>query len=178
MLALDADKAQVDSLTSNIGHVLWSGIASPERAQHTVERLIAPELSSGWGIRTLSGYDAGFNPLAYHRGAVWPHDTALVAEGMRRYGFRDEASHLAIALLEAAEAFDGQLPELFAGFARAETGFPVEYDGASRPQSFAAGAPLMALRTLLGLDARAGRVTRDPHTGASNPWASARSSPR
>jgi len=156
VLALDGEKRQVDALTSNIGHVLFGGIASPERARATVRKLLSPELSSGWGIRTMSSADAGYNPLEYHNGTVWPHDTALVAEGMRRYGFRDEASGLATRLLEAAEVFGGRLPELFAGFDRADTGFPVEYDGASRPQSFAAGAPLMALRTLLGLDAEDG----------------------
>ncbi|MDQ3381910.1 MAG: hypothetical protein M3546_16615 [Actinomycetota bacterium] len=162
VLALDGEKRQVDALTSNIGHVLWSGIASAERAKATVEKLLSPELSSGWGIRTMSSADAGYNPLEYHNGTVWPHDTVLVAEGMRRYGFREEASRVALALLEAAEAFDGRLPELFGGFDRADPGAPVEYDGASRPQSFAAGAPLMALRTLLGLDAEDGGVRVDP----------------
>ncbi len=162
VLALDGEKRQVDALTSNIGHVLWSGIASAERAKATVEKLMSPELASGWGIRTMSSGDAGYNPFEYHNGTVWPHDTALVAEGMRRYGFRDEASRVAVALLESAEAFDGRLPELFAGFDRADKGFPVEYDGASRPQSFAAGAPLMALRTLLGLDVRDGVLSVEP----------------
>jgi glycogen debranching enzyme len=161
-LALDGDKAQVDALTSNIGHLLWSGLASSDRACATVEKLMSAELFSGWGVRTMSSADAGYNPLAYHDGSVWPHDTALVAEGMRRYGYREEASCVAVALLEAAEAFGGRLPELFAGFERSATGFPVEYDGASRPQSFAAGAPLLALRTLLGLDVRDGEVVSDP----------------
>jgi hypothetical protein len=87
----------------------------------------------------------------------------LVAEGMRRYGYRDEASQLAVTLLEAAAAFDGRLPELFAGFGRSETGFPVEYEGASRPQAFATGAPMLALRTLLGLDIRDGELVSKPH---------------
>ena len=169
VLALDGEKRQVDSLTSNIGHVLWSGIASPKHARATVEKLMSPELASGWGIRTMSSGDTGYNPLEYHNGTVWPHDTALVAEGMRRYGFREEASRVAVALLEAAEAFDGRLPELFAGFERADRGAPVEYDGASRPQSFAAGAPLLAMRTLLGLNACDGDVTSDPHIPDSVP---------
>jgi glycogen debranching enzyme len=162
-LALDGKKRQVDALTSNIGHLLWSGILSPDRAAATVARLTSRELSSGWGIRTLSTGDAGYNPLEYHNGTVWPHDTALIAEGMRRYGYRDEASELAVALLEAAEAFQGRLPELFAGFERSATGFPVEYADASRPQAFAAGAPLLALRTLLGLDVRGGRIVSESH---------------
>ena len=144
-LALDAEKRQVDSLTSNVGHVLWSGILSPERAAATVARLTSREVFSGWGIRTMATSEAGFNPLEYHNGAVWPHDTALIAEGMRRYGYREEASRLAVALLEAAGAFQGRLPELFAGFERSETAFPVRYAGASSPQAFAAGAPLLAL---------------------------------
>jgi glycogen debranching enzyme len=162
-LALDGQKRQVDSLTSNIGHLLWSGIVTDESAAATVARLTSRELFSGWGVRTMATQDAGYNPLEYHNGTVWPHDTALVAEGMRRYGYRDEASQLAVALLEAAAAFDGRLPELFAGFARSETGFPVEYEGASRPQAFAAGAPMLALRTLLGLDIRDGELVSEPH---------------
>ena len=152
VLALDGSKRRVDALTSNVGHLLWSGIASQERAAATVERLLTDELFSGWGLRTMSAADAGFNALEYHLGTVWPLDTAIAAEGMRRYGFDAEAAELAVALLEAAEAFDGRLPELFAGFDRERTTFPVEYEGASRPQSFSAGAPLMAIRTLLGLD--------------------------
>ncbi|MDQ3672169.1 MAG: amylo-alpha-1,6-glucosidase, partial [Actinomycetota bacterium] len=162
VLALDDEKRQVDALTSNVGHVLWSGIASPERAQATVEKLLSPDLWSGWGVRTMSASDAGYNPLGYHNGTVWPHDNALVAEGMRRYGFCEDASRVAVALLEAAEAFDGRLPELFGGFDRADRGAPVEYDGASRPQSFAAGAPLLALRTLLGIDAEDGALRARP----------------
>jgi glycogen debranching enzyme len=161
-VALDRDKAQVDSLTSNIGHALWSGLATSDRAEVTAARLRSPELATGFGIRTLSKADRGYNPLSYHTGSVWPHDTALVAEGLRRYGYREQASRLVHDLLEAAEAFAGRLPELFAGFDRSLTGFPVEYDGASRPQSFAAGAPLLAIRTLLGLDVRGGHVVSDP----------------
>jgi glycogen debranching enzyme len=161
-LALDGREAQVGALTSNIGHLLWSGIVAEQRAPATVERLRSDELFTGWGIRTMSSSDAGYNALEYHNGTVWPFDTALAAEGMRRYGFADEAGELAVALLEAAERFDGRLPELFAGFPRAETGFPVEYAGASRPQSFSAGAPLMALRTLLGPDPEDGSLCVDP----------------
>jgi glycogen debranching enzyme len=162
-LALDGNKRQVDSLTSNIGHLLWSGILSPERAAATVTRLTSRELFSGWGIRTMAAGEAGYNPLEYHNGTVWPHDTALIAEGIRRYGYREEASQLAVALLEAAAAFEGRLPELFAGFERSETGFPVRYADASCPQAFAAGASLLALRTLLGLDVRDGEVASTPH---------------
>jgi glycogen debranching enzyme len=159
VLALDARKEQVDSLTSNVGHLLWSGIVSDHRAEVTVRRLMAPDMFSGWGIRTMSADDAGYNPIEYHDGTVWPHDTGIVAEGMRRYGYRAEATELAWALFEAAGAFDYRLPEVFAGFPRDVTGMPVEYPTASRPQAWSAAAPLMLLRTILGMDARAGRLT-------------------
>jgi glycogen debranching enzyme len=151
-LGLDADKHRVDSLTSNIGHLLWSGIVPPERAEVIAKRLACPELASGWGIRTMSTADAGYNPIEYHNGTVWPHDTAIVAEGLRRYGFRDQASDLVTALFDAAGSFGYQLPEVFAGYDRNDTTFPVEYPTASCPQAWAAAAPLLGLRTLLGLD--------------------------
>jgi glycogen debranching enzyme len=124
---------------------------------------MSPEMFTGWGIRTMSADDAGYNPIEYHNGTVWPHDTALVAEGMRRYGHREAASHLALMLIQAADAFEYRLPEVFAGFSRDETGAPVEYPTASRPQAWAAGAPLLALRTALGLDIVDGRLRIDPH---------------
>jgi glycogen debranching enzyme len=111
----------------------------------------------------MSSNDAGYNPIEYHDGTVWPHDTGLVAEGMRRYGYREEASHLALMLIQAAETFEYRLPEVFAGFAREETGEPVEYPTASRPQAWAAGAPLLALRTALGMDVVDGALRIDPH---------------
>jgi glycogen debranching enzyme len=159
VLALDAQKQQVDSLTSNVGHLLWSGIVSERRAELTIRRLMAPDMFSGWGIRTMSADDAGYNPIEYHDGTVWPHDTAIAAEGMRRYGFRAEAADLAWALFEAAGAFHHRLPEVFAGFPRDGTGMPVQYPTASSPQAWSAAAPMMLLRTILGLDARAGHLT-------------------
>jgi glycogen debranching enzyme len=162
VLALDREKEQVDSLTSNVGHLLWTGIVDQKRARATVRRLMHEDMFSGWGIRSMSAADAGYNPLEYHDGTVWPHDTAIVAEGMRRYGFCDEAAELCQALLDAAEAFTHQLPEVFAGFPRDETGVPVEFPGALKPQSWAAGAPLLALRTLLGLDVADGRLRARP----------------
>ena len=101
----------------------------------------------------MSSNDAGYNPIEYHNGTVWPHDTGLIAEGFRRYGFREQASVLALALIDASSSFAYRLPEVFAGFSREESGFPVEYPTASRPQAWAAGAILLAIRTLLGLDA-------------------------
>jgi glycogen debranching enzyme len=118
---------------------------------------------SGWGLRSMSTRDTAYNPLEYHNGTVWPHDTAIAAAGMRRYGFRDEAGKLCKALLDAAAAFGNQLPEVFAGFARDPSGVPVKYPNALKPQSWAAAAPLLALRTLLGLDVVGGRVHSRPH---------------
>jgi glycogen debranching enzyme len=162
-LALDRDKQQVDALTSNAGHLLWSGIVDERRAARVARRLLRPDLFSGWGIRCLSEESTAYNPLEYHNGTVWPHDTAIVAEGLRRYGFREEAGRLCEALLRAAEAFGDQLPEVFAGFPRDETNATVEYPNALKPQAWAAGAPLLALRTLLGLDVVNGRVRSSPH---------------
>ncbi|MEX2203369.1 MAG: hypothetical protein WD965_04715, partial [Actinomycetota bacterium] len=110
------------------------------------------------GIRTMSSADAGYSPIEYHNGTVWPHDTAIVAEGMRRYGFASEAGVLALALIEAAEVFEHRLPEVFAGFPRERTQMPVEYPTASRPQAWSAAAPLLVLRTVLGLDVDDGRL--------------------
>jgi glycogen debranching enzyme len=163
VLALDGDKQQVDSTTSDLGHLLWSGIVEDARAESTVRRLMRDDMFSGWGIRSMSTEDEGFNPLAYHCGTVWPHDTALVAEGMRRYGFRDEAAQVCKALLDAAAAFSHQLPEVFAGFPRDETGVPVEYPDALKPQSWAAAAPLLAVRAMLGLDPADDRLRWNAH---------------
>jgi glycogen debranching enzyme len=162
-LALDGSKRPVDSVTSNAGQLLWSGIVPPRRARTLVRRLLAPDLFTGWGVRSMSAEDGGYNPLVYHCGTVWPHDTAIVAEGMRRYGFRAEASRLAAALLEAAAAFSHQLPEVFGGFERDGAEAPAEYPGALKPQAWAAAAPLLALRTLLGLDVEGSRLRSDPH---------------
>jgi glycogen debranching enzyme len=163
LLALDREKRRVDAVASNMGHLLWSGIVDERRAPQVVRRLMRDDLGSGWGIRSLSTEMEGFDPLGYHIGCVWPHDTAIVAEGMRRYGFRDEASRLAQSLLEAAAAFENRLPEVFSGFVRDETGVPVPYPDALVPQAWSAGAPLLAIRTILGLDASGGRVRSSPH---------------
>ena len=125
--------------------------------------LLRDDLLSGWGIRSMSERDGGYNPLSYHCGSVWPHDTAICAEGMRRYGFVDEAARVADALLDAAEVFNNQLPEVFAGFRRDLARIPVEYPGALKPQSWAAGAPLLLIRTVLGLDAANGKLRSRPH---------------
>ncbi|MDQ3784733.1 MAG: amylo-alpha-1,6-glucosidase [Actinomycetota bacterium] len=157
-LALDGNKGQVDSLTSNAGHLLWSGIVEPERAAKVSTRLMSPEMFNGWGLRTLAAGEVAYNPIGYHTGSIWPHDTGLAAEGMRRYGQRDSAARLLEALLSAAGYFEHRLPEVFAGFSRSDTLMPVEYPSASRPQAWAAGAPLLALRTMLNMDVADGQL--------------------
>ncbi len=151
VLALDKDKKQVDSLCSNIGHLLWSGIVPPGRVDAVVDRLMGPDLWSGWGVRTMSSADAGFNPLSYHNGTVWPHDNSLIAWGLARYSRWPEAHRIIRRMLNAAGHFDYQLPEVFAGLPRADTPFPIAYPTAARPQAWAAGAPVLLLQVLLGL---------------------------
>jgi glycogen debranching enzyme len=151
-VALDGAKRPVDALTSNAGHCLWAGIASPERAAGVAERLLAPGMLSGWGVRTLDTAMGAFNPLSYHNGSVWPHDSALVAAGLLRYGFADGARRIAEDLLDAAEALGGRLPELYGGFDRAEHPVPVPYPTSCSPQAWASAAPVTAVRVLLGLD--------------------------
>jgi glycogen debranching enzyme len=150
-LALDGDKRPVDSLTSNIGHLLWSGILDQSEAAAVADRLLGEELFSGWGVRTLGRAEAGYNPLGYHTGTVWPHDNSLIAAGLARYGHHDEAAQIAAAILGAAPFFENRLPEVFAGFPREMTSVPVAFPTASRPQAWAAGTPLLLLTTLLRL---------------------------
>ncbi|MDX6628991.1 MAG: hypothetical protein QOH00_1237 [Gaiellales bacterium] len=161
-LALDGDKKPVDALTSNIGHLLWSGIVDDDRAAEVVARLLEPRLFSGWGVRTMAEGDGGYNPIGYHQGTVWPHDNSLIAVGLRRYGYDKEAAAIAFAILEAAQYFLGRLPETFAGYARTQTEYPVEYPTACSPQAWATGAPLLLLRVLLGLEPNNGEVAQDP----------------
>ena len=151
--ALDGDKRPVLSVASNVGHCLWSGIVAPDRAARVVARLMAPDMWSGWGIRTLSASHAAFNPYNYQTGAVWPHDNAIIALGFRRYGFGHEAAALARDISEAASHFlNNQLPELFGGLQRDTNNFPVQYLGANVPQAWAAATPFMLLQPMLGLD--------------------------
>lgn len=162
VFALDGDKRPVRSIVSNVGHCLWAGIVRPDRARRVVERLLAPDMFSGWGIRTLSAKHPAFNPLSYHNGSVWPHDNAVCAMGFARYGFHAEAAKIAHAILEAGNCFAGaQMPELFAGYARGPEDFPVQYPGANVPQAWAAGSVFLFLQALLGFspDAAAGTVT-------------------
>ena len=150
-LALDGDKRQVDSLTSNIGHLLWSGILDDSEAAATAELLLDPQLYSGWGVRTLATGEGGYNPLGYHTGTIWPHDNSLIVAGLARYGHHEAARTIASAILTAAPHFEHRLPEVFAGFPDSLTTVPVVFPTASRPQAWAAGAPLLLLTTLLDL---------------------------
>jgi glycogen debranching enzyme len=161
-LALDGEKRRVDSLTSNIGHLLWSGIVDEEKADQCVRHLMGEELFSGWGIRTMGTREGSYNPIGYHVGTVWPHDTSIVAWGLRRYGYREAAARLALAMFEAAALFRYRLPEAFGGFPRSATRFPVEYPTACSPQAWASGAPLLFIRTLLGLDSDGRHLIVDP----------------
>jgi glycogen debranching enzyme len=148
-LALDADKRQVDSLASNMGHCLWTGIVDVDKAASVAAHLLGPDLFSGFGVRTLASSMGAFNPMSYHNGSVWPHDNALIAAGLMRYGFVEHAQRIALALLDAAREFGGRLPELFCGFARSEFSAPVPYPTSCDPQAWSAASPLYFLRTLL-----------------------------
>jgi glycogen debranching enzyme len=165
-LALDGGKRRVDSLTSNIGHLLWSGIVDEERAAPLVAHLMGPRLHSGWGVRTMADGEGGYNPVEYHNGTVWPHDNSLIAAGLRRYGFAAEAARIAASLVRAAPYFSYRLPEVFAGFTDAQTHAPVIYPTASAPQAWAAAAPLLALTTMLGLAPTPDGLRSDPHVPA------------
>ncbi len=153
----------MDSLTSNIGHLLWSGIVEKKKAPAVVKHLIGPRLFSGWGVRTMAEGDVGYNPIGYHVGTVWPHDNSLIAWGLRRYGFKGEAARIAAGILDAARYFGGRLPEAFAGYPRTMTESPVEYPTACSPQAWATGAPLLLLRTMLGLEPAGDHLVVDPH---------------
>lgn len=148
-MGLDHEKRRIDALASNMGHCLWTGIVDEEKAPFVVEKLMSPEMFSGWGIRTLASNMNGYNPISYHCGSVWPHDTAICAAGMIRYGFAGEAHQLMEGLVSAAAFFGNRLPELFSGLGRSELAFPVSYPTACSPQAFAAASPLLFLRSML-----------------------------
>jgi glycogen debranching enzyme len=162
-IGLDADKRQIDSLTSNIGQLLWTGIVPADRAKKIARQLTSKALYSGWGVRTLSTDDSGFNPIGYHTGTVWPHDNSLIAMGLARYGFREEANRIGLGLLDATAFSAYRLPEAFSGYDRSLVKFPVPYPTACSPQAWATGAPLLIVRTMLGLEARGGEIHLDPN---------------
>jgi glycogen debranching enzyme len=162
VLALDGRKRQVRSVTSNPAHALYAGIADDDKAAGVAERLMAPDMFSGWGVRTLSASSPAYNPMSYHNGSVWPHDNAIAAAGLKRYGYADAALRITRAMLDvAAEARDSRLPELFCGFTRQDVPVPVAYPVACIPQAWAAVAPFLLLQSLLGIeaDALAGTLT-------------------
>jgi glycogen debranching enzyme len=161
-LALDTDGRKVDSLSSNIGHLLWSGIVDKSKAKAVARHLLGPRLFSGWGVRTLAEGEGRFNPIGYHVGTVWPFDNSFIAWGLRRYGFKEEAARIAAGILDAAEFFDGRLPEAFGGYERALTRYPVQYPTACSPQAWSTGAPLLLLRTMLGLEPVGDNLVVDP----------------
>ncbi len=157
-MALDGEKRPADAIASNAGHGLWSGIVAPDRARDVADRLFAPDCFSGWGIRTYAAGQPGYNPIGYHTGTVWPHDTSIIAAGLKRYGLDDASNRLVRSIFEAAERMpEYRLPELFCGFDRSEATTPVPYPVACSPQAWAAGAPFLFLATMLGLQAHADR---------------------
>jgi glycogen debranching enzyme len=161
-LALGPDGTQVDSLTSNNGHLLWSGIVDKSKAKSVAKHLMGPKLFSGWGVRTMAIGETRYNPIGYHVGTIWPFDNSFVAWGLRRYGFKEEAARIAAGILDAAEFFDGRLPEAFGGYPRSETKYPVEYPTACSPQAWSTGTPLLLLRTMLGLEPLGDHLVVDP----------------
>jgi glycogen debranching enzyme len=163
---LDGGKRPLRSVASNAGHLLWSGLPSAERARRTADRLLKEDMWSGWGIRTLSARNPGYNPISYHRGSVWPHDNSIVAHGFQRYGLTDAVERVVSGIVDAAVRFENaSIPELWSGVDRRTADFPIPYLDANRPQAWAAGTPALLVRSVLGLecDPVARRLTVDPH---------------
>jgi glycogen debranching enzyme len=148
-IGLDRDKRKIDGLASNMGHCLWTGIVDEEKAPFVAQALMSDDMFSGWGIRTLAESNGGYNPISYHCGSVWPHDNALAAAGLMRYGFATEAHRVMRGMVDASRWFGDLLPELFGGMPRAGLTFPVSYPTSCSPQAWAAASPLLFLRTLL-----------------------------
>ena len=140
-------------MTSNPGHVLWTGIASHERADAVTASLLGDAMFSGWGVRTLAAGQIRYNPMSYHNGSIWPHDNAIAALGMARYGEADGAARIVEGLFDASRNFDlARMPELFCGFSRRRGEGPTHYPVACAPQAWAAGAVFMLLEACLGLE--------------------------
>ncbi|HEX2065142.1 MAG TPA: trehalase family glycosidase, partial [Acidimicrobiales bacterium] len=151
-MGLDHEKRPIDALASNMGHCLWTGIVDTDKAPRVAAHLLSPAMFSGWGIRTLGTTMAGYNPISYHCGSVWPHDNAIIAAGLMRYGFVEEAQQVVMAMLDAGVSQECRLPELFSGLDRDEFPAVVSYPTSCSPQAWAAASPLMFLRVLLRLD--------------------------
>ncbi len=165
MLGLDARKQVVDSMASNVGHCLWSGIIPDERAAFIEQQMMSEAMWSGWGIRTLAQTMPAYNPLSYHNGSVWPHDTAIIAAGLARYGRHDAVATIVNGLLDVARCCGGRLPELFAGIDRSVVGTPVSYPTSCSPQAWSSASPLLLVRAVLGLDVdiETNTLRIDPH---------------
>jgi glycogen debranching enzyme len=151
-MALDGKGRAVDSLTTNPGHALWTGIADDERANRYLDRVLEPDMWTGWGLRTLASSMIAFDPLSYHNGSVWPHDTAICAAGAARYGRWDVVDRIVDGAFDAAVEFAGRPPELFAGMARSDAPMPVAYPSSCSPQAWASASTLLLVRSLLGLE--------------------------
>ena len=162
-LAIDGDGRKVDALTSNIGHLLWSGIVDKDKIDDCVQHLMSNRLFSGWGVRTMADGEGGYNPIGYHNGTVWPHDNSIIAHGLARNGYWREAGKITTGILQAATYFNYRLPEAFAGYERLITEYPVEYPTACSPQAWSTGAPLLLLRTILGLEPISDYLIVNPH---------------
>jgi glycogen debranching enzyme len=160
-IAIDGEGEPCRVRASNPGHLLWAGLPTPDRAQAVTDHLLSSDFFSGWGVRTLALGEPRYNPMSYHNGSVWPHDTAICAMGLSRYGERDGVVQLAAGLFETAVSFEMRLPELFCGFARHAGEPPVAYPVACLPQAWAAGAVFMVLQACLGLtvDGLAGEIS-------------------
>jgi glycogen debranching enzyme len=169
-LGLDGAGKPIETVASNAGHLLTSGIVPVERAGRVVRRLLADDMWSGWGIRTLSADHPGYNPFSYHTGSVWPHDNAVVAGGFARYGYRAEAAQVARGILDAADRFQAsRIPELFSGLHRGQAGFPVQYLGANVPQAWAAGAIIRFIAILAGIHGRTDQAGSRIHVDPALP---------
>jgi len=173
-LALDGQKRRCDVKSSNAGHCLYTGIATPERRASLAKQLMSNQMFSGWGVRTLATDERRYNPMSYHNGSIWPHDNAIIAEGLANAGFRWEAAALLEGLFDAACFMDFQrLPELFCGFVRQAGQEPIRYPVACLPQAWASGSAFSLLNAVLGvsLDATASRLTlRHPVLPAFIDW--------
>jgi glycogen debranching enzyme len=151
-MALDKDKKKVDVIASNAGHLLFSRALKADRARAVANRLMQPDMNSGWGWRTMSADEKVFNPLSYHRGSVWPHDNSIIAHGMALYDFPRPALQILTQLFQAAQTFrDHRLPELFCGVQRREFDVPVHYPVSCSPQAWASGSILLMLTSVLGI---------------------------
>jgi len=146
-LALDADGHQCAVVSSNPGHLLFTGILDSNHANAVADRLMSSEMQSGWGIRTLSRAAVAYNPMSYHNGSIWPHDNAIIAEGMRKIGRIEDAHKILLGMLQASQYEpDFRLPELFCGFERNDAYRPIDYPVSCSPQAWAAGAVFQLLK--------------------------------